>query len=209
VEFRTCPNDAPHLLQNFARAGSSLPQWPQRAANGCPHSRQNFESLGFSCWHCAHCIWVGAARSVLHVERNGQASAWRRPATAYDETQGAGRPRRPPRSLRKRQDLTPRGARAPYGTAPLRACRCADRRLRPPTVCALPPISDKNPIPRRPGGRSVRSGSVQGAFPPSGGSRHDPSSRMAENPFNVRRREDEEAPCLRYFCVHPSKSAPW
>jgi hypothetical protein len=45
-----------HSKQNFAPAGSCVPQFAHRRASGAAHSRQNFAWGGFSCWHRGHFI---------------------------------------------------------------------------------------------------------------------------------------------------------
>jgi len=39
------------LSENSDPAGSPVPQDVQLRQKAAPHSRQNFESAGFSCWH--------------------------------------------------------------------------------------------------------------------------------------------------------------
>jgi hypothetical protein len=50
------PTGAPHALQNFAPAGSSVAHEPHMTASRRPHSKQNLASPGFSCRHCGQRI---------------------------------------------------------------------------------------------------------------------------------------------------------
>ena len=45
------PIRCPHLWQNWASVGSSVPHSGQDATIGEPHELQNLASAGFSAWH--------------------------------------------------------------------------------------------------------------------------------------------------------------
>src|SRR6266567_5185296 len=46
----------PHLLQNRDPGGSSLSQESHEMLKRAPQPRQNFDPVGFSCWHREHCM---------------------------------------------------------------------------------------------------------------------------------------------------------